>query len=249
MLLRVDKPPLGEGLEPEKRQALFIYRKITALRCSPCCGVCGTTRYATKPFWNLGMRVCKDCARANMVSSLVLYEKFWIDLKSPVDGYPSFIDAVAGNVFYFNETLTPHQRLDYSSNRVDFPGGKVSMWFFWVPHLSRILNMNALAREGGEKSAASISIRACVRRCLTLLALAGVYVGSVTTPIDRSKPTVLTEFRFLKGDRRTQLFRLRKTELLDKADWYNEQRHIMRLPMELSLKLQRYVDRVVYQNT
>jgi hypothetical protein len=244
MLLKVDRPPIGPGLEEEKLQALFIYRKITVLRCSPCCGVCGTTRYATKPFWSLGMRVCKDCVRANMVSSLVLYEKFWVDLKSPVHVYPSFIDAVAGSVFYFNETLTPHQRLEYSSDRVDFPGGRRSMWFFWMPHLQKVLDMDRLACEAGEKNAAARTVRACVRRCLTLRTLAGVYVGNVTSTVDRSKPTVLTQFSSMRRDKRTSLFRLRKTELLDKAVWYKEQS----LPLDLQRRLQRHMDRVIIRH-
>lgn len=241
MLLRVDRVPPDDALEQDKIQALHVYRKITVLRCSPCCGMCGTTRYSTKPFWSIGMRVCKDCVRANMISQRVLYERYWITLGKPIQGHASFIDAVAGRVFFFHETLTPHQRLEFTSDRMDFPGGKRSTWFFWMPHLSNILDMEKLAHEARGKHEAANGVRAYIRRCLVLRALAGV------TGNDKTNPTVLTTYTSMRKDtKRTAISRIRKTELLDKVDWYHEQRVTTQLSTEQQAKMMRYKDRVLH---
>lgn len=224
----------------DKIQALYVYQRITLLRCSPCCGLCGTTRYSTKPFWSLKMRVCKDCVQANMVSNMVLYERYWLTLDRPVQDHKNLVEAIAGKVFYFNETLTPHQRMEYSSDRIDFPGGRRMTWFFWIPHLSKVLDMDKLAQDAREKHAAARRVRADIRRCLVLRSLAG------TASDDRTKPTVLTKYATMRKDtKRTAIYRLRKTELLDKVDWYHEQRVLMRLRMDLQIKLNHYVDRVL----
>jgi hypothetical protein len=242
MLLRVDRMPAQDAPEHEKQQALHVYRKITALRCAPCCGMCGTTRYATRPFWSVGMRVCKDCVRANLVSNTVLYERFWLTPGCPVQGHPTFVDAIVGKVFFFNDTLTVHQRLDYSIDRMDFPGGRRSTWFFWLPHLTKALDMDRLAREAWEKHAAARIVRAQIRRCLVLRALAGLASN------ERTKPTILTTYTGMRKDnKRTAMARLRKTELLDKVDWYHEQRLMVQLKPELLRKLNRYKDRVLNQ--
>lgn len=240
MLVRVDRMPQKDASWDDKIQALYVYQKITALRCSPCCGMCGTTRYATKPFWSIGMRVCVQCVQANMVSNMVLYERYWTTLGQPVQGHPSFVDAIVGKVFYFTDSLTPHQRLDYSSDRIDFPGGRRKTWFFWLPHLSKVLDMDKLAFDAQEKHRAASSVRASIRRCLVLRALANTKSDSLT------KPTVLTTFKTMRRDtKRSAIFRLKKIELLDRVDWYNEQRVMSRLKTDLQMKLERYKDKVL----
>lgn len=240
MLLRVDRMPPDNAPEHDKLQALHVYRKITVLRCAPCCGMCGTTRYATRPFWSVGMRICKDCVRGNLISNTVLYERFWLTLDCPVQGHKTFVDAIIGKVFFFSNTLTVHQRLDFTVDRMDFPGGRRSLWFFWLPHLRTVLDMDGLAREAWEKSSAARTVRAQVRRCLVLRALAG------TASNERTKPTVLTTYCGMRKDnKRTAMARLRKTELLDKVDMYHEQRLMMRMKPELVAKLNRYKDRVL----
>ena len=240
MLLQVDRLPKVDASWNDKIQALYVYQKITALRCSPCCGMCGTTRYATKPFWSIGMRVCMHCMQANLISNNVLYERYWTTMGTPVQGYPSFVDAVAGKVFYFHDKLTPHQRLEYSCDRIDFPGGKRTTWFFWLPHLSNVLDMHKLGVDAAEKHQAASRIRAGVRRCLVLRALAN------TKADDRTRPTVLTTFKAMRRDtKRSAIHRLKKTELLDRVDWYHEQRVMSRLRIDLQMKLNRYVDKVL----
>jgi hypothetical protein len=41
LLLTMDKLPGDDATDQQKSQALTIYRKITVLRCVPCCGMCG----------------------------------------------------------------------------------------------------------------------------------------------------------------------------------------------------------------
>ena len=141
----MDKLPDGTD-DPERRaDALFVYRKITALTCVRCCGLCGSVRHATKPFWCLGMRLCRHCVQANLVSSLVLYERYWITFAQPVLTHASFVDAVCMNVFLFSTRLTPNQRIEFSCNRME--------------------------RIGQEKHAAAKILRGHARRMLVLRAM------------------------------------------------------------------------------
>jgi hypothetical protein len=94
------------------------------------------------------MRICRHCVQANLVSSMALYERYWIKFNKPVQIYRNLMEAVYSRVFYFNTRLTPNQRLEYSCDKIDFPGGTCSTWFFWRPHLNQILDMNQLEREG-----------------------------------------------------------------------------------------------------
>jgi hypothetical protein len=235
-MLTVDKLPADDAPLHKRREALAIYRKITTLQCVPCCGMCGSARHQTKPYWCLGMRICRHCIQANLVSSTVLYERFWVTFGQPVQSYRNFVDAVAGNVFYFSTRLTAHQRLEFSCDKVDFPGGMRTSWFFWRPHLAQILNMEKLEREGREKHTASGVIRAWARRALILRAM------NHTT--DRTLPTLLPFHSFSRRDLRVVLFRLHKAALLDKVDIYHERRMLCHLPGDLYKRLQQNEDRV-----
>lgn len=178
------------------------------------------------------MRVCRYCLQANLVSHLVLYERFWVTLDRPVQQHATFIDGVAGHVFYFKEDLTPTQRLEYTTDRIDYPGGKQSVWFFWRPHLDKILDMEGLTRDAEAKHAAALVVRSMVKRCLVMQALSG---GRKWHPLQHGS----------KKDKRLPLFRLRKTELLDKVDSSFQLRLIMRMLTEKSSKLRNHEDRVV----
>lgn len=238
LLLSVDKLPGPESSPDQRKDALHIYRKVTVLRCVPCCGLCGSVRHSTKPFWCLGMRVCRHCVQANLVSSLALYERFWVTFNRPLQWHRNFVDAVTYmNVFYFSTRLTPLQRMEFSCDRLDFPGGARTVWFFWRPHLARVLNMEKLEREGHDKHAAASAIRAHARRALILRALRGTR--------GRDAPTLLPTDVFAKRDLRCTEFRLRKTVLLDKVDPWYEQRMAKQLPPDMFARLTRGEDRVV----
>lgn len=237
LLLAADKMP-GNTSTPEQRaEALFVYRKITALKCVRCCGLCGSMRRATKPFWCLGMRLCRWCVQANLVSSLALYERYWITFGRPIQTHRSFVDAVCMNVFLFSTRVTPRQRMEYSCDRMDFPGGIRTVWFFWKPHLARVLDMERLAREGQEKHAGASVVRGFVRRMLVLRVMRGV--------AGVRGPTLLPTGLFTgKRDLRCIEHRLRKTDLLDRSDQRFNLRMSCELPTRLYTRLTAADDRI-----
>lgn len=243
LILKADKLPTDTASDLEKKEALGIYRKIVTLSCVQCCGVCGSSRYATKPFWCLGIRICKYCVEANLISNLVLYERFWVPMSQPVQGHSSLVEAVTGKAFYFKNRLTPNQRLEFSSDRLDFPGGLRTIWWFWKPHLEKILDFDELNREAALKHKAAQTVLAIVRRSLVLRILSRAK--------DNTSPTVLATMtsssgkRKRKKDMRSSFFKLKKIELLDRVDSYNEQRMLMRLKPQLSVTLNTFEDRMI----
>jgi hypothetical protein len=264
MLLKVDRLPSNEADPNVRNQALTIYRKITVLCVSPCCAMCGTTRHATKPFWTLGMRLCKYCVQANLVSNLVLYHRYWVAMDRPVQGHATFVDLVIGDVFYFSECLTPLSRMDYSIDNIDFPGGKRNIIFFWKPHLEKKLDMDLLAKEASAKHSSAAVVKGFVRRCIVLRILAGVSpMGTDKKPPapvnpktsdekDIIQPTILATFtppltdtKHRRKDPRVALFRLHRARLLDTTDWYDQHRVMTRLKLDLASKLERYEDRLL----
>jgi hypothetical protein len=226
MFAECDKVPNPENKCMAER-ALKTYKRITRLRCLTRCGMCGSTRYATKPFWSLGMRVCKFCVQANTVSNTVLFRKYWITLGGPVLGHCSFIEAIMGSVFYFQNRSTPHQRLEFSSHPLDYPGGTTTLWFFWMPHLMETLDMERLRREAEDKQAAASKIKSSVRQ--TLL-----------------RRTLFGEKKWVDGkDRRMAWLKIRKTQLLDRSGWYTDQRVIEHLSGPHGTRLHAWEDRVL----
>jgi hypothetical protein len=172
-----------------------------------------------------------------MISSMALFERFWITFNTPVHGYRSFVDAIQLSVFYFQTRLTPNQRLEFSQDKIDFPGGMRTIWFFWRPHLDRVLNMARLEQEGKEKHAAASVVRGFARRCLILRA--------VTSTKDRKARVSLPHGVFAKRDLRTIEHRLRKIELLDSVDQCLQQHLTARLTPEQHSRLVRNEDRVL----
>lgn len=239
MLLTVDRVPTAQFTPQERKDALFVYRKITALKCVRCCGLCGTTRHATKPFWCLGMRLCRRCVQVNLVSSLALYERYWVTFARPVQSHRNFVDAVCMNVWFFSTRITPNQRMEFTCDRLDFPGGIKTIWFFWKPHLKEVLNMDKLEQEGLEKHAAARVLRGHARRMLVLRSLRW------TSPVGRKFPTLLSTGVFTgKKDLRCIEHRLRRTELLDRSDLGFIQRMSCQLPVPLYARLSAAEDRI-----
>jgi hypothetical protein len=249
LIYKADQPPTDDMDGAERQERLQIYRKIVALSCVPCCGMCGTMRLATKPYWCLGMRICKHCLEANLISNMVLYERLWVSMSKPIQAKPrfsveashkhsSFVDAIVGEVFYFSNHLTPYQRLEYSSDRIDFPGGSKTIWWFWKPHLEKVLDLNLIASEAALKHKAAATVMAIVRRALVLRIL--------TSTKDPSMPTTNPSKNTMrKRDKRTAYFKLKKIELLDRIDTYQEQRMLIRLKPAISTTLGHWEDRLV----
>jgi hypothetical protein len=230
-----DKPPRQQETPEDKRQALFVWRKIAVLQTVQCCGMCGSTRYQTKPYWTLGMRVCRQCIQANLVSSIVLYERFWISFKQCVLGSIQFADLVLGNTFYFQTRLTPQQRMEYSTDALDFPGGLRTVWFFWKPHLSAVLDLELLAVQAKEKHQAASLIRAFARRAKVLRVLAG--------PGGNKRRPCVASFSVRRG-MHTVFHELRKTLLLSHVDLHQEERQCLQLSTEALTRFVRNEDRL-----
>lgn len=229
--------PTPESSEQQRFEALFVYRKVAALQCVPCCGMCGTTRRQTKPYWSLGMRLCQHCLRANLVSSLVLYERCWISFSTLIRDHFSFIDLIHLNVFYFKTHVSPLQRMEFTYDGIDFPGGYRTIWFFWKPHLAEQINLEAFERQGVEKHAAARVVRAFTRRALVLRVLCGVK--------DRTTPTTLIRCARVKGrDMQNLEFRLRRTALLGPIAMQNDLRAVLKLSVRDTERLSRGEDRV-----
>lgn len=204
------------------------------LQDSPCCGLCGTTRHQTKPYWTLGMRVCRQCMQANLVSCRVLYERYWVTFARIMQEGQSFVDLIHMRVFYFRTRLTPNQRLEYSTDRLDFPGGTRNAWFFWKPHLRKVMDMDALEREGRTKHDAASILRGYARRAIVLRTLAGHRRGSKVQ---------LHSFVGRK-DTRTVEANLRKMLLLDHVDQLEAERIRLKMPKELLTRLYRGEERL-----
>jgi hypothetical protein len=236
MMLAVDKLPADDAPETEKRQAHFIYRKVAVLQSIPCCGMCGTRRYQTKPFWCLGKRICRQCVQANMVSSVVLYHRYWLTFSQPVQGHRKFLDAIYMNVFFFQSQLTPLQRMDFSHEPLDFrQGGTRTVWYFWMPHLRQILDMDRLEQEGREKLAASATIKGFARRCLILRAI---------TNAKSRRAVALPHGFFRKPNLRGVEFRIRRSCLLGSTETSHELLMRQSLRSEDQIRLTRAEDRV-----
>jgi hypothetical protein len=231
MLLDIDRPITAEDTEHRNR-ALRTYKKITVIRVSQRCGLCGTTRHATKGFWSLGMRVCKHCVQVNLISSKVLFDRYWVHMGKPIGGYPSFVDAVASRVFYFENRTTPAQRMDFTVDPCDYPGGMRSLWFFWRPHLAKVVDMEQLAVDAEEKHAASALIRSAVRRSLIQRRIRGAKGNAM---IERT--------------RRSILFQINKTQLMDRVSGYTDLNMVARLNSMLFARLHGWEDRVIPSTT
>ena len=101
----LDKPPTGEPRTGERTleemRVMRTYKAIVCLQHVPRCGMCGTSRHATKPYWHLGVRLCKCCLQDNLVSHTVLQERYFIYAFRPVSVHSdgaTFADRVVGKV-------------------------------------------------------------------------------------------------------------------------------------------------------
>lgn len=193
---------------------LQTYKKIVCLHHIDRCGMCGTTRHITKPYWHVGMRLCKHCLQDNLISETVLEERFFIRVFTPVplkDGL-CFSQIVAGKVWYFKEHCASRQRTEYSSDVLDIhPAlGKSprTTWLFWLPHLEQYLDMHRIREEAVDKRAAAGLIRAHARRALTLRILGTKSSCTVRERIKR--PTYSVEWEGRQQALRAALFTLRR---------------------------------------
>lgn len=253
---RMDKGPrqrvLGEEEEEisssrriEELRTLTTYKRIVCLQTVGQCGMCGTKRHQTKPFWHLGKRICKYCVQKNLVSNLALDEHYWLNVwGGPTDpdrpNSSSFIHQIIGRVWYFKEYGAARARSEYTTDKADFQtpaNAKASRltWFFWRPHLETIFDFKALALEAAEKTRQAATVKGYVRRALALRMLSG---GG-----DRKRPTRMIEWS-KQEDKRAPLFKLRKQAVMERAV-----RPAPKCPPDLVKSLSDYEDRLTLQPT
>lgn len=235
MLILADKPPERQTTLVDRDLAWKVWHRIALLGAVPCCGMCGTTRHQTKAYWTLGMRVCRQCMQANLISCRVLYERYWITFSRVVQDGQTFVDRIHLNAFYFRTRTTPNQRLEYSTDKLDFPGGTRNVWFFWKPHLNKILDMDRLEREGQAKHEAAKVLRAFARRATVLRTLAG----------HRRGHRVHLHSFHRRRDMRTVEGNLRKLLLLDHVDHLEAERIRLKMTKEELSRLYRGEERMI----
>lgn len=153
----------------DKSQFNSIARKVIALQHMPCCGMCGQTRRKTDPVWALGMRVCSNCWRGNLISNLVLLGKYGIKLTEPLKkgSAPHFISQCMGKVLFFFHRGTDSSRKRFTYNAMDFetmPATEAAIVFFWEPHIRQIIDLDATYRQKKNREAAATILHALIRR-------------------------------------------------------------------------------------
>lgn len=150
---------------PEREAELLCFvRRLVVLHHSRRCGLCGSARYKVVPYWSLGTCLCTYCVQDNLISDVELYERYFLSLNG------AFAKAVRGRALFFWMASTPRQRLALTLNPVNYrgPPGPAASFYFWKPHLERLLDLPALAEEAARKSAAAATVRAHVRRSLVM---------------------------------------------------------------------------------
>ena len=115
-------------------------------------------------------------------------------------------------MWYFKEHCTSRQRSEFSGNKLDFhpafgKNPRVT-WFFWRPHLESVLDMRGIEREATAKHEAASTLRALMRRALTLRALTAK--GSFTAIERRKLPTwCVTDWTKKRREKLETLYHLR----------------------------------------
>jgi hypothetical protein len=132
-----DDAALGFGFD----EAFTSYvRRAFALTYGTRCGMCGN-RYRHEVYWSLRMRVCRLCVEANTVSSEELYHKYGVD-------YSDLLMQVAGRVFMFQVANTgKDDRVGLHCMRVADLRNRAFTYLFWVPHLSKLIDLPALCQQ------------------------------------------------------------------------------------------------------
>ena len=146
-------------------QVVFIRyaRRALALKFGHHCAMCGC-RYRHELYWSLGMWVCRLCMAENTVSTRGLWTRYGLTLSD-------IMGQIAGKVFFFH--LSSHnsdQRVLYHD--VTPPQKKGHGWtekndgtytMFWLPHLSKVINLEACHAKHTEKKQAATLLTAGIK--------------------------------------------------------------------------------------
>lgn len=106
-------------LECERPNFHAFVRKLVAMYHLDRCSLCGTRRRTSKPYWSLGLFLCKPCLRHNLISHRVLALKFGLGLQDQYEG-TEVMQLFRRRVFYFRTISAPDDRMDYTVDPLDF---------------------------------------------------------------------------------------------------------------------------------
>ena len=142
----------GDGLVPG--MVSDYVRRWYALLHGMRCGMCGC-RYRHEVYWSLRMRVCRLCMAQNSASQIELFERYGLY-------YTEMQGEIKGRVFYYSLSVTP------TEDRVAFHQvedmHRHSAHMYWLPHLRKIYDLDALRRQHLERKAAAARLCAYVRK-------------------------------------------------------------------------------------
>lgn len=113
------------------------------------------------------MRVCRGCWLDNVISNRTLMQEYEIDLLKPRQGSEAPLYTLfRRRVFYLLSFVPPTAREKLTQDLADFPAGRgtISIFLFWKPHLSRIVDLPARRAEANAKRAAREALGSVFRR-------------------------------------------------------------------------------------
>jgi hypothetical protein len=139
------------------------YKRIATLHATHHCSQCGRNTYMFKNFYNINQHLCDNCVRDNFISNRALYDKYGLMLISRI-GESNFPAMVANRVYYVTAKMSAMERSEWSNERVDHMGAKMTTLMFWKKDLEKVFNLHALAEERPQRYAAAQVIKAFAKR-------------------------------------------------------------------------------------
>lgn len=144
-----DADPAFNTPEFKERFTAFA-RQWHALLHGTRCGLCGC-RYRHDVYWALRMRVCKLCVAHHSISDRELSERYGL-------AFSEILGTIKGKVFYYLLSATAQEdRMAFSTVRGLDLQDRRPQHMFWLPHLARIFDLDALREaQAGRRRAASL---------------------------------------------------------------------------------------------
>jgi hypothetical protein len=153
--LRGDHDEATLGFAFDKCFTSYV-RRAFALMNGTRCGMCGC-RYRHEPYWSLRMRVCRLCMEANTISSDELCHKYGVD-------YSDLVTEIAGKVFYFTASNSGKDDRVGLHCILSGNGMRNFTYLFWVPHLTRYIDLPALYHRQNMRKKAAKTLSAAIQR-------------------------------------------------------------------------------------
>ena len=132
-------------------------RRVFALKHGMRCGMCGC-RYRHEPYWSLRMRVCRLCMEGNTISSDLLSTKYGVD-------HSEMLVQHKGEFFFYPcNTAMSDDRCSLHGMTKHDALSKGSTHMFWLPHLRKFLDFQALFQRQQERRKAAVVLSNAVKK-------------------------------------------------------------------------------------